>query len=82
MSLTLTRIAHNGPVTMRQLGHGHAGIVWTVHPRDFDSLIAWVNANGGPSMYAIDPIACPNCLAEEFAELHDGLACETCGEYV
>ena len=56
MSLTLTRIDHNGPVTMRQLGRGLDGIVWTVHPDDFDALVVWVNANGGPSMYAIEPV--------------------------
>lgn len=53
---TLLGIAHDGPVVVRQLGKGHDGIVWTVQPENFATLVAQINEWGGPSFWDITPV--------------------------
>lgn len=52
----LTNITHNGPVEVRQLGTAGQGLVWTVQPENFKSVIAMINANGGPGAWKITAI--------------------------
>lgn len=49
---TLQAINHDGPVIAR---HGKDGVVWTVQPEDFDSLVEHVNRYGGPTFWSIEP---------------------------
>lgn len=49
----LTEINHNGPVEVRELGKAGQGIVWTVQPENFESVIEMINANGGPSAWKV-----------------------------
>lgn len=51
----LQAITHNGPVTVRELGTGRSGIVWTVQPENFPSLIEMINKHGGPGAWKITP---------------------------
>ena len=39
-------INYDGPVIVRQRGQGNQGIVWTVQPEDFSSLIEMINRDG------------------------------------
>ena len=41
------------PVRVRELGTRHKGIVWTVQPENFDSLVEFINKYGGPGMWEI-----------------------------
>lgn len=51
----LTTINTTEAVTVRELGRGHEGIVWTVQPENFPALIERVNRYGGPDMWSIVP---------------------------
>lgn len=53
---TLLAITATGPVRVRELGHGRAGIVWEVQPENFGSLIDMVNAHGGPGFWEISEL--------------------------
>lgn len=57
MSATLQSINHNGAVIARQVGLNNEGVVWTVQPENFDSLIAHINKFGGPAFWSITPVA-------------------------
>lgn len=52
--MQLTSINHNGPVLVTELGQGGNGIVWTVHPENFQSLMDQINKYGGPSAWKIE----------------------------
>lgn len=42
----LLAINCDGPVIVRQIGQRNQGIVWTVQPENFPSLIEFVNSDG------------------------------------
>lgn len=50
---TLVSIKHNGPIEVRELGKGGKGIVWTVNPENFESVVSMINANGGSGAWKV-----------------------------
>lgn len=50
---TLLEINSTGPVRVRRLGAGHEGLVWTVDPENFGTVVDMVNAHGGPDFWEI-----------------------------
>ena len=55
--MVLQSINHDGPVVVRELGKAHKGLVWTVQPQDFDSVVEMINQFGGPAFWSIKPVA-------------------------
>lgn len=53
----VTGLNCDGPVTVRELGSGNQGIVWTVQPEHFARLIDMVNNCGGPDFWEIKAVA-------------------------
>ncbi|QPK40195.1 hypothetical protein SEA_JINKIES_64 [Arthrobacter phage Jinkies] len=49
----LNSINHTGPVEVRELGKAGQGIVWTVQPENFESVVKMINANGGPAAWRV-----------------------------
>lgn len=59
MAVTLLGINHDGPVEVKDwTGSVYPpGTVFGVfEPKEFDKLVAFINRNGGPSFWTVDPI--------------------------
>lgn len=51
---TLLRIDSDTPVLVKELGKSHGGIVWTVQPENFQSVVDMINTYGGPECWSIE----------------------------
>lgn len=52
----LTAINHDGPIRLKRLGEGNDGLVWTVQPENFETVVRMVNEYGGPACWEIEAL--------------------------